>query len=98
MIDFMNLGGLNPCSAAGGLAHRAKVTGQGWQTTKGLRIGDTKGALRRAYPNARLVGRRWWLVTGVTRIGETRRYAVLDATVTGGTVTSFSMFIGAAGD
>jgi hypothetical protein len=97
-MDFMNLGGLNPCSDSGGFVHTAKVTGRDWRTTKGLRIGDTKGALRRAYKNARLVRGRWWLVTAVTTIGASRRYPVLAATVTGGRVTSFSLFVGSAGD
>jgi hypothetical protein len=97
-VLFANFGGGGACEEDLGRSQTARAYGDRWRSARGLRIGQTVGRLRQVYPSATRHGRTWWLVTAVTRIGETRRYPVLAARVRGGRVRSFSMIIGAAGD
>jgi hypothetical protein len=97
-IGFANFGGGSACDPDGGLAQSARAYGKRWRTARGLGIGDRVGRLRDRYPRATRRGRVWWLLTAVSVIGERQRYPVLAATVRGGRVRSFSLFIGAAGD
>ena len=97
-IAFANFGGGSACNPALGRSQSARAYGKRWRTARGLGVGDGVGRLGDRYPRATRHGRVWWLVTAVSRIGETRRYPVLAATVRGGRVRSFSLFIGAAGD
>jgi hypothetical protein len=97
-ILFANFGGGGACDEDLGRSQTARTFGNRWRTAKGLGVGERLGRLRRLYPSATRHGRLWWLVTAVSRIGETRRYPVLSATVRDGRVRSFSVQIGAAGD
>jgi hypothetical protein len=97
-IAFANFGGGSACSPALGLAQSARAYGDRWRTVRGLRVGSRLRRLRNLYPRATRHGRGWWLITAVSFIGETRRYPVLAATVNGGRVHSFSVYVGAAGD
>ncbi len=45
--SFYNLGGLDPCSDAGGLVGSAVLTGPRWRTTRGVRVGDPASRIRR---------------------------------------------------
>jgi hypothetical protein len=97
-ILFANFGLGGACEEARGRSQTARAFGDRWRTAKGLRVGQRLARLRSLYPSATRHGRVWWLVTAVSRIGETHRYPVLAATVRGGRVRSFSVQIGAAGD
>jgi hypothetical protein len=97
-VLFANFGGGSACDEELGRSQSARAYGDRWRTTKGLRVGNRLGRLQHLYPAATRHGRSWWLVTAVTHIGETRRYPVLKATLRGGRVNSFVLWIGAAGD
>jgi hypothetical protein len=97
-IVFANFGGGSACDRDLGRSQSARAYGDEWQTRKGLRVGARLRRLQRLYPRARRHGRSWWLVTAVSLIGDRRRYPVLAATVRGGRVRSFRLWIGAAGD
>jgi hypothetical protein len=95
---FANFGGLNPCSAAGGRAQRAVLTGPRWRTLRGLRVGDPLARLRATYPDAVLRNRVWWLARAYSPIGAGGEYPVLAAVVRSGEVRALRLAIGAAGD
>jgi hypothetical protein len=97
-ITFQNFGGADSCEPSGGRAQKAVVDDDRWRTGKGLRIGNRIARLRRLYPDAKRTSRGFRLVEGILPFGEPRRYAVLGARVSGGRVSAFTMFIGAAGD
>jgi hypothetical protein len=97
-VLFANFGGGGACKADLGRSQTARAFGDRWRTAKGLRVGQRLARLRSLYPSATRHGRAWWLVTAVSRIGETHRYPVLSATLQGARVRSFSVQIGAAGD
>jgi hypothetical protein len=97
-ITFQNFGGVDSCEPSGGRAQKAVVDDDRWRTGKGLRIGNEITRLRRLYPDAKRTPRGFRLVEGILPFGQPRRYAVLGARVSGGRVSAFTMFIGAAGD
>jgi hypothetical protein len=97
-ITFQNFGGVDSCTPSGGRAQKAVVDDDRWRTGKGLRIGNEITRLRRLYPDAQRTPRGFRLVEGILPFGQPRRYAVLGARVSGGRVSAFTMFIGAAGD
>jgi hypothetical protein len=97
-IGFANFGGGSACNPDLGRAQSARAYGKRWRTARGLGVGDRIARLRDRYPRATRHGKVWWLSTAVSPIGEPHRYPVLAATVRGGRVRSFSLFIGAAGD
>jgi hypothetical protein len=97
-IAFANFGGGSACNPDLGRSQSARAYGKRWRTARGLRVGNRVGRLRDRYPRATRHGRLWWLLTAVSFIGETHRYPVLAATVRRGRVSSFLVFIGAAGD
>jgi hypothetical protein len=104
-ISFANYGGYDACDPDQGLAQWASIarpTRARWFTSRGLRLGSHEHRLRDLYPRATHHGRWWWLVTGRTNIGCTKRcpypYAVLAARVRHHKVAAFSVWIGAAGD
>jgi hypothetical protein len=97
-ITFQNFGGVDSCEPSGGRAQKAVVVDDRWRTGKGLRIGNGITRLRRLYPDAKRTPRGFRLVEGILPFGQPRRYAVLGARVSGGRVTGFTMFVGAAGD
>jgi hypothetical protein len=65
-IGFYNLGGFNPCSRRRGHFSHAVVTGQRWETDRGLAVGDRARRVQSLYPDARwraVPGSRgWWLI------------------------------------
>jgi hypothetical protein len=77
--------------------------GESFQTNRGLRVGNTVARLRTLYPRAGRHGTRYWLLAGRSFIGGDcpRRgcpYAVAEARITGGRVSSLRLSIGAGGD
>ena len=97
-IKFANFGGSIACGPRG-LAQKAIITGdRRWRTAAGLHIGDSVARLRRLHPNAKRTPRGFRLVEGVLPFGRPVTYAVLGARVSGGQVTAFTLFVGAAGD
>ena len=97
-ILFVNLGGGGACNPNLGRSQTARAFGDRWRTARGLGVGQRLARMRRLYPSATRHGRSWWLVTAVSLVGDPHRYPVLAATVRGGTVRSFRLQIGAAGD
>lgn len=104
-IFFYNLGGDDPCSAAGGKFGRAIARGAGWRTTKGLRSGDAVARLRALYPRARFHrGTRffwpagYWLAPRADRFGGGGSYPGLLAETRGGRVVAFHVRYQAGGE
>lgn len=98
-ILFVHLGGGNACEPSQGRAQVAVLRDtRRWRTVKGLRLRDSVEKLKRLYPRAPRRGRSYRLVSGKNLIGGTGRYAVLSARVADEKVSSYRLFIGAAGD
>ena len=70
-----------------------------WQTTRGLRVGDTLGTLKRLYPRA-IKSRGGWAIVYSRHsvIAEGSRLDIVTAQVKGNRVSSFQLWIGGAGD
>jgi hypothetical protein len=97
-IRFQNFGGFDSCGPRS-LAQKAVVTGERpWRTTKGLRIGDGVGRIKRLYPSARQTQRGFRIISGILPFGRPLPYAVLGARLEDGDMSAFTLFIGAAGD
>ena len=99
-ILFANLGaGDSACAPRLGRAQVAIVRGRRWRTAKGLRVGATPRRLREVYPGADRVGARSYrIVTARGFAGVDRPYAVVSARLSEGRVSSFRLFVGAAGE
>ena len=99
-ILFANFGGGSACAPRLGRAQVAVVSGRRWRTAQGLRIGATPGRLREVYPGADRVGARSYrIVTGRSVIGsDDGPYAVVSARLSRGRISSFRLFVGAAGE
>ena len=76
------------------------MSGRRWRTAQGLRIGATPGRLREVYPGADRVGARSYrIVTGRNVFGSgDEPYAVVSARLSDGRISSFRLFVGAAGE
>ena len=62
METYYSQGALSPCGDSGRHVSTT-VTDRRWRTSKGLRVGDPAGKLRRLYPRAAPQGRgEWWLL------------------------------------
>jgi len=72
---------------------------QHWQTTRGLRVGDSLGKLKRLYPRA-IKGRGGWAIAYSLHsvIAEGSRLDIVTAQVKGNRVSSLRLWIGGAGD
>ena len=80
---------------------KGQAGGESFHTDRGLRIGQTVTRLRKLYPRAGKHGAGYWLLTGKSFIGDCPRgcpYAVAEARVTRGRVSSLRLAIGAAGE
>jgi hypothetical protein len=97
-IVFANFGTGAACDRDRGRSQSARAYGKQWRTKRGLKVGARLRRLRNVYPDASRHGRSWWLVTALSLTGQGGRYPVLAATVRGGRVRSFTLWIGAAGD
>jgi len=78
-------------SGAAGRAH--------WQTTRGLRVGDSLGTLKQLYPRA-IKGHGGWAIAYSRHsvVAEGSRLDIVTAQVKGGRVASFKLWFGGAGD
>jgi hypothetical protein len=97
-ISFYNLGGQNPCQGRYGYFGEAIVTGRGWATAKGLRIGDPARRVSALYGRRRVSGAWVWLLTRRSPFGEGGVYPALSARLYGGRVTAFRVKYQAGGD
>jgi hypothetical protein len=98
LIRFQNFGGFDSCGPRG-LAQKAVVEGdRPWRTSKGLRLGDGVGRITQLYPNARRTPRGFRIISGILPFGTPVPYAVIGARLSGGSVSAFTLFVGAAGD
>jgi hypothetical protein len=82
------------CQASRGVAKTALIQGSAadrWQTSRGIRIGDSVEQLELRYPTAVAREGSYWLAIGYSPIGEDSRYAVLAAMVRGGEVRGFEV-------
>jgi hypothetical protein len=72
---------------------------QHWQTTRGLRVGDSLGTLKQLYPRA-IKGRDGWAIVYSRHsvVAEGSRLDIVTAQVSGNRVSSFQLWIGGAGD
>jgi hypothetical protein len=107
VIQFANFGGSDACSRRYGYAQSVAIRGEAgrhWRTMRGLRIGQSVRQISRRHPSAERHGRRsWWLVIGRTFIGPSCDggpcpYAVMSAAARAGKVSTFRLWVGAAGD
>ena len=102
--SFVNLGGPTPgrttCSDSVGKLQTATIRGTSFRTQRGLRVADSIARLRRLHPGARLRAGSWWLATAPNVLGGEpgERIAIVRANVRSGKVTSFVLWIGAAGE
>ena len=102
--SFVSLGGATPgrttCSDTVGKLQTATIRGASFRTQRGLRVADSVARLRRLHPGARLRGGSWWLATAPNVLGGDpgERIAIVRANVRSGKVTSFVLWIGAAGE
>jgi hypothetical protein len=101
-IDFENFGAAGPgkttCSSSVGQAQSFTVRGSRFETSAGLRVGQSSSSILKRHPSADFREGKWWLVTAVSPFGDQSEYAVLAATVSGGRVRSLAGWIGAAGE
>ena len=97
-ISFYNLGGQNPCQGRYGYFGEAIITGRGWATAKGLRIGDPARRVSALYGPRRVSGSWAWLLTRRSPFGTGGTYAALSARIHSGRVTAFRVKYPAGGD
>jgi hypothetical protein len=103
IIKFANFGGGDACAPGDGFAQVLVIKGskaRRWQTSRGLRLGDSVGRLRRLHPAATQHPDGWWLATKYVPYGQGCPCpdAALRAKVSGGRVSSFRSWLGGAGD
>jgi hypothetical protein len=97
-ISFYNLGGQNPCQGRYGYFGEGIITGRGWATGKGLRIGDPARRVSALYGRHRVTGAWAWLLTRRSPFGDGGVYAALSARIQSGRVTAFRVKYQAGGD
>lgn len=95
-INFTNFGGGDSCVF--GKVQSVRAFGRIWKTTRGLAVGAPVRTLRKLYPGAYRKGRTYRLIGAKSIFGDGRRYSVLAAGTNGRRVTSFKLFVGAAGE
>jgi hypothetical protein len=100
-------GGARPCRARRAVyLDTARADGKQWQTSRGLRVGDSLAKLHRLYPQARLRTytravapvRGWWLVVRTSRVPDKHQLPALLATTEAGRVTALVLNVHAEGD
>jgi hypothetical protein len=100
-------GGARPCRARRAVfLDNAHAYGKQWQTSRGLRVGDSLAELHRLYPQARLRTytygvapvRGWWLVVRTSNLPDHHRLPALLAETHAGHVTELVVNVHAEGD
>jgi hypothetical protein len=94
-ILFANFGGGDDACGLG-KAQTVSAFGKSWRTSRGLQVGAPVKTLRKLYPGAVRKGRTYRLVGARTFDGSP--YSVVAAKTNGNKVTSFKLFVGAAGE
>jgi hypothetical protein len=109
-LKITSLGYIPPgktfCTAAPRIVYvdTAIATGKRWQTTRGLRIGDSAAKLHRLYPHARRFRQGWGIVQVFSHCnigvcgGEMHWVPRLAATLRDGRVAAFVFPVGAEGE
>lgn len=98
-LYFANYGGGGhraACEARKGVAKSAVIRGprgRRWQTSRGLRLGNSLERLESLYPNAVEYEGAYWLAVGYTPIGEGGSYPVLAASIRGGEVSGLELLM-----
>lgn len=92
---YANLGGEDPCDPQHGRLQGGALTGERWETSEGLAIGDPEARLHELYPAAAADENRWTLASAA---GPGGRTGVLSAVVQEGEIRSIQTYVGAAGD
>lgn len=80
------------CQGSRGIAKFARIEGpraDRWQTSRGLRIGDSREQLERHHPGAVEWEGDYWLAIGYTEVGEATSYPILTATLQAEVVRGF---------
>ena len=88
------------CQANRGVAKSALIRGAAadrWQTSRGIRVGDSLERLESRYPDAVEREGAYWLATGSSPLGDSS-YPVLAATIRGETVDGFEVQMSPAYD
>jgi hypothetical protein len=100
-------GGAHPCRARRSVfLDNARAYGKQWQTSRGLKVGDSLAKLRRLYPQARLRTytrgvasvHGWWLVVRRSRVPDDHQVPALLATIRANRVTALVVNVHAEGD
>jgi hypothetical protein len=100
-------GGARPCHARRGVfLDNAHAYGKQWQTSRGLKVGDSVAKLHRLYPQARLRTytrgvapvRGWWLVVRTSNVPDHHQLPALLAKTRAGHVTELVLNVHAEGD
>ena len=95
-ISFVNFGGGDACQF--GKVQSVRAFGRIWKTTRGLAVGSPVKTLRKLYPGAPRKKRTYRLIGANSIFTDGSRYSVLAAGTNGKRVTSFKLFVGAAGE
>lgn len=100
-ITFVNLGGSDACDPQFGKAQFIYVGGQaarGWHTDRDLYITSAQSSMKRLYRQQRRSDRRYSLVRAYSRYGGDETLDLLNVGLTHDRISSFRMYIGAAGE
>jgi hypothetical protein len=101
-MTFYNLGGASPCGPRGRFG-TATITGRGWRTSKGLRVGAPAADIAKYFPRARYrrdayFGNGWWLIWRFYAVGTPGYYPGLLARTANGRVSALVVRFPAGGD
>lgn len=100
-ITFANFGGSDACDPEFGMAQFVYIGGQGargWHTARDLYITSRQSTMKRLYREQRRTSRRYSLVRAYSPFGPDSTLDLLEVGLTDNRISSFRMFIGAAGD
>ena len=113
-INFVNLGGRNPCGTEGAVGSAAvggfEAEQAGWKTDRGAKIGTSQEELRALYPKmapdparspavaSDFPGRPFYLISRPSVIGSTGSTPSLAVRLDSGTATAYELYVGAGGD
>jgi hypothetical protein len=107
LINFANLGGVDPCSSDGRVGSIALADEQaaqaGWETDRGIEVGMSVRELREIYPEAKSesvpgLGEILVLIEGRSLVGVAAASPVLSARIADGVVDELRMSVGTSGE
>ena len=99
-ISFYNLGGKDPCKPQWGYFSSALMTGNHWQTARGLRIGEPSRRMFALYaPRVWFLAGGWWsILRRHSPFGDGGLYGALNVKLLRGWVVAFRVVYPAGGD